>query len=170
MMPSSWLRWTPMRAALGALAVAVVVAGYTLAQALRLTATEAGEAPALPNPAQMTAPPPAPVIDIARVVSRDVFDGMRVAPTNRYLLESEMPEATEPAAPPPRVVVLGIALADGGRSFATCQVGAERPAIVRVGDKIGPYVVKSIESKRVTFQLPGGAVQTIAALNSGLVN
>lgn len=167
MMPSSWLRWMPMRAAIGLLALSFVVALFTLTRAMQLTATESGDVPTLPDPSQLASPPQPVQIDVEDVVSRDVFDAMRSAPTNRYLLAAEMPEEVAPAAPPPRVVVLGIALADNGRSFATCQVGAERPVIVRVGDKLGPYTVKSIESKRVTVTLPGGAVQTIAALNSG---
>ena len=170
MMPSAWWRWTPMRAALGFLLVAIVVAGYTLTCALQLTETEVGVVPALPNPGELSPPPSAPTVDIEVAVSRDAVDIARSAPTNRYLLASEIPEVSAPVAPPPRVVVLGIALADGGRSFATCQVGAERPVIVRVGDKLGPYTIKAIEAKRVTVTLPGGAVQIIAALNSGLGN
>ncbi|MEO7363808.1 MAG: hypothetical protein ABI120_25980 [Gemmatimonadaceae bacterium] len=170
MIPSAWLRWTPMRAALGFLLVALLVAGYTLTRAVQLTETEAGVVPALPNPGELSPPPSGPTVDIEAAVSRDAFDIMRAAPTNRYLLASEIPETETSVAPPPRVVVLGIALADGGRSFATAQVGAERPVIVRVGDKLGPYTVKAIESKRVTVTLPGGAVQIIAALNSGLGN
>lgn len=168
MIPATWLRWTPMRVSIGLLAVSVLVAGYTLTRAVQLTAEESGAVPTLPNPGELLAPPKVPTINVEDVVSRDVFDGMRSAPTNRYLLASEMPEPVAAAAPPPRVVVLGIAMADGGRSFATAQVGAERPTIVRVGDKLGPYTIKTIESKRVTVTLPGGATQIIAALNSGL--
>ncbi|MEP6835051.1 MAG: hypothetical protein ABJB74_16815 [Gemmatimonas sp.] len=170
MIPSAWVRWTPMRAALGFLLVAVLVAGYTLVRAVQLTETESGVVPVLPNPGDLASPPSPPLVDIEAIVSRDAFDVARSAPTNRYLLASEIPEVQAAAAPPPRVVVLGIALADGGRSFATCQVGAERPTIVRVGDKLGPYTIKAIEAKRVTVTLPGGAIQTIAALNSGLGN
>lgn len=170
MIPSSWTRWAPMRAALGFLAFSVIVAGYTLVRAVQLTETEVGSVPALPNPGDLASPPPPPTVDIPAAVSRDVFDIARSAPTNRYLLASEIPEPVAEAPPPPRVVVLGIALADGGRSFATAQVGAEAPRIVRIGDKLGPYTIKAIEAKRVTVTLPGGAVQTIAALNSGLGN
>lgn len=170
MIPSAWWRWTPMRAALGFLLVAILVAGYTLTRALQLTETEVGVVAPLPNPGELSPPPSAPKVDIEAAVSRDAFDIARAAPTNRYLLASEILEVTAPAAPPPRLVVLGIALADGGRSFATCQVGAERPVIVRVGDKLGPYTVKAIENKRVTVTLPSGAVQIVAALNSGLGN
>lgn len=159
-----------MRMALGSVVVAMLLAVFTLVRAVQLTESPSGTIPVLPNPGEMSSPAAAAKVDIPAVISHDVFDAMRSAPTNRYLLASEIPEPETPAAPPPRVVVLGIAMADGGRSFATCQVGAERPVIVRVGDKLGPYTVKTIESKRVTITLPSGAVQTLAALNSGFGN
>jgi|GEM_PF-1496972 len=169
-MPNAWLRWGPMRVAMVAVAVSLVLMVYTLARAVQISEVPAGELPVLPNPAALVAPPPPPTVNITKVVSRDVFDVARSAPTNRYLLASEITEPDAPAAPLPRLVVLGIALASGGRSFATCQVGAERPTIVRVGDKIGPYTIKAIESKRVTIMLPTGAVETLFALNSGSGN
>ena len=170
MILASWLRWTPMRVAIGALLASVLVAGYTLVRAVQLSEPPTASMPVLPNPRDLTAPAPLTRVDISAAIRRDVFDPTRTAPTNRYLLGSEMEAIETPAAPLPRVVVLGIAMADGGRSFATCQVGADRPAIVRVGDKLGPYTVKAIESKRVIFTLPSGAVETVAALNSGFGN
>lgn len=169
-MPAAWLRWGPMRAALASVAVAFVLAVYSLTRAIQISEVPAGALPVLPNPAALVAPPTPPTVDIVAVVRRDVFDIARSAPTNRYLLASEYTEPAEPAAALPRVVVLGIALAEGGRSFATCQVGAERPTIVRVGDKIGPYTIKAIESKRVIVALPSGALETLTALNSGTGN
>lgn len=166
MMPPSWLRWGPMRAAIGAVAVALLLMLYSLTRAVQITDVPSGSLPVLPNPAALAAPPLPPTVDIRAVVNRDMFDVGRSAPTNRYLLPSEITEPEAPAAPLPRMVVLGIGFAVGGRSFATCQVGAERPTIVRVGDKIGPYTIKAIESKRVTIMLPTGAVETLTALNS----
>ena len=169
-MPSAWLRWVPMRAAIAAVAVALVLMLYALTRAVQITDVPTGALPVLPNPAALVAPPPPPTVNITAVVNRDVFDVARSAPTNRYLLPSEISETETPAAPLPRLVVLGIGLASGGRSFATCQVGAEPPTIVRVGDKIGPYTIKAIERKRVTITLPSGAVETLTALNSGTGN
>jgi hypothetical protein len=170
MMPSAWLRWGPMRAAIVAVTASLLLTLYTLTRAIQITDVPSGTLPVLPNPAALVAPPPPPMVNIPAVVSRDVFDVGRSAPTNRYLLAHEMSEPAAPAAPLPRLVVLGIGLAAGGRSFATCQVGADRPVIVRVGDKIGPYTIKAIESKRVTIMLPTGAVETLTALNSGFGN
>lgn len=170
MIPAAWRRWTPMRVAVGALLASVLVAGYTLTRALRLSETPTASMPVLPNPGDLTASARLSGVDIPAAISRDLFDPSRVAPTNRYLLGSQIEDVETPAAPLPRVVVLGIAMADGGRSFATCQAGADRPAIVRVGDRLGPYTIKAIESKRVIFTLPSGAVDTVAALNSGFGN
>lgn len=166
MMPAAWLRWAPMRAAVAVVALSLLLMLYTLMRAVQITDVPSGVLPVLPNPAALVAPPPPPTINIVAVVNRDVFDVARSAPTNRYLLPSEILEPDAPAAALPRLVVLGIGLASGGRSFATCQVGSERATIVRVGDKIGPYIIKAIESKRVTIMLPSGAVETISALNS----
>lgn len=170
MMPANWLRWGPMRAAIASVVVAFVLTLASLTRAIQISDVPSGALPVLPNPAALISPPPPPTVDIPKVISRDVFDVARSAPTNRYLLPSEISEPETPAAPLPRLVVLGIALAPGGRSFATCQVGAERPTIVRVGDKIGPYTIKAIESKRVTIVLPSGAVETLTALNSSFGN
>ncbi|MEO7363124.1 MAG: hypothetical protein ABI120_22515 [Gemmatimonadaceae bacterium] len=169
-MSSAWLRWGPMRAAIGAMIVALGFAAFTLVRAVQLTEAPVGTVPVLPNPAELSSSASTVKVNISDVVSRDVFDAMRSAPTNRYLLASEILEPETPGAALPRVVVLGVAMADGGRSFATCQVGAERPIIVRVGDKLGPYTVKTIERRRVTITLPSGAVQIIDALNSGFGN
>lgn len=169
-MPAAWLRWTPMRLALGALVASFAVAAVMLVRALEVSPVTPGAMPVLPNPASLSAPAPSSPIDIEAIVATDVFASDRVAPTNRFLLPAEITEAAAPAFVPPRIQVLGIAMADGGRSFATCIVGTESPKIVRVGDRLGPYVVKAIESKRVTVALPGGSKQVIAPLTSGSGN
>ncbi|MEP6780926.1 MAG: hypothetical protein ABJC26_13610 [Gemmatimonadaceae bacterium] len=167
MIPSAWLRWGPMRAAIGALGIALVVAIFTFERALQLSEVESGTLPVLPNPAALIAPPQANALDVNAVVERDVFAPDRTAPTNSYLLPSEIERDVSAVTAPPQIVVLGVALADSGHSFATAKIGSELPRIVRVGDKIGPYTVKSIESKRVTFALANGRTQTVAALTSG---
>ena len=167
MIPASWWRWGPMRAALATLAVALVIASLTFVRAMELSDVPGGSLPVLPNPAALAAPPQASAVNVQAVVQRDVFAPDRTAPANAYLLPSEIDREAGPAVTPPEIVVLGIALADSGHSFATAKVGTSNPTIVRVGDKLGPYTVKRIESKRVTFASPNGKTQTIAALTSG---
>ncbi|MEP6766568.1 MAG: hypothetical protein ABJB66_19795 [Gemmatimonadaceae bacterium] len=167
MIPSAWLRWGPMRLAVGALGIALVVAIFTFVRAMQLSEVGMGALPVLPNPAALIAPPQANALDVKAVVERDVFAPDRTAPTNSYLLPSEIERDVGPIVTPPPVVVLGIALADSGRSFATAKVGADLPRIVRIGDKIGPYTVRNIEVKRVTFALANGKTQIVAALTSG---
>lgn len=170
MIPNSWMRWQPMRYALLFLLLATTIALYSVVRAVQLTAVPTGALPILPNPAALVAPARMPPLDVGNVIDRDVFAPDRTAPANQYLLPSEMEPEAGPAFTPPRLLVLGIAMADGGRSFATAQVGTERPTIVRVGDRLGPYTVKTIEAKRVTFALPGGASQTVEKLTSGTGN
>lgn len=170
LIPSAWMRWTPMRIAATVLVLSIALAAFTLVRAMQVTPVARGALPVLPNPASLTAPVPTPALDVSRVIERDVFAPDRTAPTNAYLLPSEVTESAKGAFVPPHVLVLGIAIAEKGASFATCQVGTDKPTIVRVGDKLGPYIVKSIEAKRVTIALPGGAAQSIAPLTSGSGN
>jgi hypothetical protein len=169
-MPVSWLRWTPMRFAIGTLAIALVFGVFTFARALQLSEVPGGTLPVLPNPAALVAPAQPAAINVQDVINRDVFAPDRIAPSNRYLLPSEIDRDVGPAVTPPRILVLGVALADSGQSFATAQVGNDRPTIVRVGDKLGPYTVKAIASKRVTFTSANGTTQTVVALTSGSGN
>ena len=68
---------------------------------------------------------------------------------------------------PPKPVVLGIALSDSAHSFATCTLDGGLPTIVRVGNSIGIYTVKSIERGRVTFTTADGKRFEISALKPG---
>ncbi len=167
MIAASWLRWGPLRVALVLFGIALLLAIFMLVRALQLSEVPSGTLPVLPNPAALIAPPPAAALDVKKVVERDVFAPDRTAPTNAYLLPSEIDRDVGAATAPPPIVVLGIALADSGHSFATAKVGTNNPTIVRVGDKIGPYTVKAIERKRVTFASANGKTQIVAALTSG---
>ena len=168
--PSGWLKWGPMRGAIGALLVAAVTVTVTLVRAMQLSAVDVGTPPVLPNPSALMSPAVRPALNVDAIFARDVFATDREAPANRYLLVPEVEDTGPPGPPPARVQVLGIALADSGRSFATVQVGTDRPTIVRIGDVLGPYTVKSIAKKVVTFTTQGGGVLTITALTSGSGN
>ena len=52
--------------------------------------------------------------------------------------------------------MLGTAASDAAHGFATVQLADGAPTIVRVGDKIGEYTVKSIERGHVVFTTPSG--------------
>ena len=66
-----------------------------------------------------------------------------------------------------RVEPFEAVVAGPGRSFATCQLGDDRPIIVRVGDKIGEYTVRTIERGRVVFTTANGSRLEVLALRPG---
>ena len=100
-------------------------------------------------------------------VSLDLFNPDRMAPVARYRLPSDPAAVASDTPPPARPVVLGTAIASDGSSFATCQLESSRLLMVRVGDKVGVYLVKAIERGRVVFQTPAGERLEIQALRPG---
>jgi hypothetical protein len=48
-------------------------------------------------------------------------------------------------------------VASDGRSFATVQLGNDRPTLVHVGDKIGEWAVKAILRGKVTLVSAAGS-------------
>jgi hypothetical protein len=145
-----WMKTPAMRAATVLLVVAIATVGWTSVQALR-----ADPLPPTPSSAAGMEPikramPPSPA-DVQAAVESDLFSSDRSAPSAPYRLPGEKAANSTPVAELPKPVVLGTAVANDGRSFATLQLGDERPALVHVGDKIGEWVVKAIDRGKVTI-------------------
>ena len=152
----------------GALAISALLALASLVKAVRLDAVP--DAPALNfDTADALAPRPAPSnVDSRAAVEADLFSPDRSAPEQRYRIPGEAAaEVRVTAIEPPKPVVLGVALADAARSFATCTLDGGPPTIVRIGGTIGEYTVKSIERGRVTFTTAEGKKFEIHALKPG---
>lgn len=157
-----------MRAALAALAIALATVAWTLAGALRSHDVPDAAPNTLAITGALSTPPRVPIVSIRAAVDRDPFQDDRTAPTKRYRVPGEDdPDATPVASDVVLPVVLGTGVSLGGRSFATCQLGTERAAIVRVGDKFGEYTVKLIERGHVVFTTKAGKQLDIPALKSG---
>jgi hypothetical protein len=62
----------------------------------------------------------------------------------------------KPVVEPMKPLVLGTAVANDGRSFATLQLGDATPTLVHVGDKIGEWTVKGIERRKVVLVSTAG--------------
>ncbi len=167
----TWREWTGgiyMRAALGALAVGAAVLAWTLAGALHTDVVPAAPAAVTITPGALATPAPPPSVDVGAAVASDLFATNRSAPPVRYHPPGEV-VVTGPAGPqePPKPVVLGTALAADGSSFATCQFASSRLLMVRVGDHVGNFVVKSIERGSVVFTTPEGKRLEIFAPRPG---
>lgn len=146
----AWLKTPAMRSAIVLLLVAIATVAWTLVHALR--------AEALPEMAPSSngvepikrAIPPVPA-DVQAAIESDLFASDRSAPAAPYRLPGEKSGEVKQAAEPPKPVVLGTGVANDGKSFATLQLGEDRPTLVHVGDRIGEWIVKAIDRGKVTI-------------------
>jgi hypothetical protein len=145
-----WLKTPAMRGAIVLLLISIATVAWTLVHAVRAEALP--ETPASSNGGEpiKRAIPPGPA-DVQAAIESDLFSADRSAPSAPYRLPGEKSPEVKQAAEPPRPVVLGTAVANDGKSFATLQLGEDRPTLVHVGDKIGEWVVKAIDRGKVTI-------------------
>ena len=146
----AWIRTPAMRAAIVLLIVATATVGWTLVHALR--ADPLPDAPPSSNGTEpiRRAVPPGPA-DVQAAVENDLFSSDRSAPSAPYRMPGAKPTEVKQAAEPPKPAVLGTGVANDGKSFATLQLGEDRPTLVHVGDKIGEWVVRAIDRGKVTI-------------------
>jgi hypothetical protein len=136
-----------------ALVIALVIAGWTASRAMRIDPTEAAPPPSFATADALTRVGMVVPVDIGNVVGMNLLSPAREAPLRRYRLSGYAePVASAPAARP---LVLGTAVAPNNRSFAICRMPDGAATVVRVGDRIGTYVVKSIDRNQVVFAAPG---------------
>jgi hypothetical protein len=152
----AWVSTNGGRGAIGALAISAIVALWTLVHAIRIEQVPEGPAPQFSVGGALTAPAQSPSISVAAAVDADPFAPDRNAPETRYRAPSEESEETAAKSAPVEPVVLGTGASDPAHGFATVQLGDGPASIVRVGDKIGEYTVKSIERGHVVFTTPSG--------------
>jgi hypothetical protein len=156
------VRARSMQIAVVALVASLGLAAWTAARAIRLDAVTAAPPPRFATEEALARAPVAELPDIDVVVGQNLFSPDRTAPPRRYRLTGYA-EAAEPAEPPARPIVLGTAVADGNRSFAVCRLPDGPSLIVRVGERLGIYTVKSIERNVVVFVTPSGEQLAITA-------
>ena len=164
-----WREWTAgsgMRLALGALVLALMFFAWTTAGALRIDEVAAAPSTVAIVPGALDAPATTGSVDVATAVGIDLFSPERTPPAARYRMPGE-PEPAAAAPEPPKPVVLGTAIAGDGSSFATCQFESTRLLMVRVGDKVGDYTVKTIARGRVVFSTPAGKTFEVLAPRAG---
>jgi hypothetical protein len=152
-MNNALLRTRSFQIALGALLVGLILTGWTASRAMRIDPTGSSAAPTFATADALAKTPMTVPVDIGAVVGMNLFSPERKAPARRYRLAGYAEPAA--AAPPPKPLVLGTAIAPNNRSFAVCRMPDGPAIIVRVGDPIGTYKVKSIARNQVVFAAPG---------------
>ncbi len=154
-----------MRAALGAAVIGLAFCGWTAARAMKLETVATAPATVDVVPGALDIPATGTPVNVRAAVDADLFAENRSAPSQRYRMPGE--GSGDSTAAPAMPIVLGTAIAADGRSFATCQLESSRLQMVRVGDHLGNYLVKSIERGRVVFQTPAGTSLEILAPQQG---
>jgi hypothetical protein len=150
--------WTSTNAgwaAVALLAAATVLTLWTLVHAIRIAPVPESTEPQFAGGSALAVAAPARNVDVAAAVETDPFAADRSAPEHAYRAPGEEGDG-EPKAPSVEPVVLGTAVSDAVRSFATVQLGDSHATIMRVGGKIGEYTIKSIERGHVVFTTPSG--------------
>ena len=153
----TWGRAIGARAALVALAVAILVTGWTVVEATRIEALPDLPQTTLASLESIKRATVAPPADVEAAVENDLFSAERSAPAAPYRMPGEHAPDDKPAVEPMKPVVLGTVVATDGRSFATVQLGDARPTLVHVGDKIGEWAVRAIVRGKITLVSAGGA-------------
>jgi hypothetical protein len=160
-------QYAGMRVALVALAAAIGVTAWTLVNAVRVEAIPDASSTSVAS-LQGIAPGTArPRAEISTVVDNDLFSADRSAPAEPYRMPGEADPNEKPAALPEKPLLLGTGVATDNRNFATVQLGAAGPTLVHVGDKIGLWVVKSIERGKIVLVTTGGAKVDVSVPKPG---
>lgn len=152
----TWSRSIGARVALAAFVAGIAVTGWTIARALRAEPLPDVAPGALASLESIKRGPITPPTDIEAALDNDLFSPDRTAPAAPYRMPGEQSD-DRPAPEPMKPIVLGTVVATDGRSFATMQLGNDRPTLVHVGDKIGDWLVKTIARGKVTLVSTGGS-------------
>ena len=151
-----------------AVAVGVALVLWSLVDAIRLDAVPEGPPLAFATAEALAPQGRAARVDVYATVQRDLFAPDREAPPERYRIPGEDdPTLQAEVVEAPKPVVLGTAISDRAHSFATAQLEGGPPTIVRVGDHIGDYYVKTITKGHVVFVTTNGTTIDIPALKPG---
>ena len=124
------------------------------------------EAPELSAGARATGGVATSDADIATTISADVFAPDRTAPSIPYRI-ARVTAGISPLVVVQPVVVIGTVINANGRSFAMCQLGADAPRVVYVGQRIGTLTLVSVGQGSAVFTNETGARVVINALKAG---
>ena len=151
-----WTSTTAGRAAVGLFVASAGIALWTLVHAIRIAPVPELPEAQFPGGGVLAATPPARNVDVDAAIETDPFAADRSAPERAYRAPGEDGDTDAPKAESAEPVVLGTAVSDAVRSFATVQLGDSHAVILRVGGRIGDYTIKSIERGHVVFTTPSG--------------
>jgi hypothetical protein len=168
----SWRRrWSAdLSMAAAALGVALTAVSWSLIRLVTfdplpaaLAATAVTDAPV----PQTRSPSPHELEQAA--VEADPFNPARRRPAVAFRLPGEgIPEPQTPATTEAgSLALIGTAVLPEGRSFAMCRVGTEAPRVVRVGEQVGGFTLKTVSQGRAVFLTAQGTTLEVGVPKAG---
>lgn len=151
-----WMSTSVGRLSLALLVASTGVTLWTLVHAVRIAPVPELAEPPFTGTAAITVAAPARNVDVDAAIDTDPFAADRSAPERAYRAPGEDDGDPQPRAEAVEPVVLGTAVSDPTRSFATVQLGDGHAVIMREGGRIGDYTIRSIERGHVVFTTPSG--------------
>jgi len=162
-----WRTSIPLQSSFAALGLATLTTVWTLVNALRVEPIPDPPPTAIASLESLRRAPRTASADVQATVDYNVFSIDRVAPAAPYRLPGEPDPDAKPAVQPDKPIVLGTAVATDGKHFATMQMKDGTPKLVRVGDKIGEWIVRGIERGKVVLVSTGGVRAELAVTRPG---
>ncbi len=157
MMSRDVLKQQRVQAAIGALILAASFAVWSFVVALRIEPVPDAAPPQFNTAAALAARQTAQALNVSAVVEDNLFSPDRSPPVTRYRLPGN--EDTYVEAEPvdvSQLLVLGTVVGTGNRTFAMCSLNGAPTVIVRVGDQVGDFTVRSIKRGVVEFSTVSG--------------
>jgi hypothetical protein len=109
-------------------------------------------------------------VDVNAVVAANPFAPDRQRPLQRYRLSGNEEVEVAPPSRPPALRLIGtvVGSAEGGAdSFVMCQMGRQPPQIIRVGEEIDGYTLRSVGRGTAVFTTASGERIELQAFNPG---
>jgi len=143
-----------------AMAFSTAVAASVLARTMRVALPPA-PAPALHNESRLLqAGEPVRARPEPRILANDPFRPGRALPSEHV---AEAPDTVLPVSVV-AIRLLGTVVLPSG-SFAVCQLPADAPRIVHVGERLGELTLIILEPGRAVFKAPKGARLDLSLVN-----
>jgi hypothetical protein len=160
--------WMDRRVRIAALTCvgAIVLTAWTLQRAVRPLALPRSDAvPTTPVIPTVTVRAVHPLGVALAATAADPFRPDRTRPPERFRLPGERlivaTEADRPANMARELSLIGTVVLPGGGGVAMSRVGGDAPRLVRVGDRIGGYTLRSVHQGRAVFVTERGEEREI---------
>lgn len=155
----------------GLLAATLVASAYSVVHLVRpVTLPTASAEPAASWRARPAAASRSESVraELNAALTADPFRPERRPPPVPFRMPGEALSGNNADQPTPvqSIVLIGTAVSDGG-GFAMCQLGSDPPRLVRLGERLAGYTLRSVGQGRATFRTETGQTIEVRVAKAG---